>query len=553
MERHRRARRFRLVSLAVFTGCSAIWLALVSDAQIESDRAWSPILVLNVVEEATGEWSAARFSISVDGKPHEPRWIGPHGLRFVSVHVSKRQTRVVTYARGTGPVWVPLTPGAKRVKVDIVKGLDYLPVSLEADVSEDPVGVTARLRRWNRLREEGWRAADAHLHYDRIGPDGDRDWFAMMAGDDIAHSQFMTLKGGMVPGTWARQFALGERGEAADGTRTIVAGEEYRDRMQGHILLFGLGDLIAPIMAGVPEAPYNFPTLASVMRQARATGALAGIAHGGTMGTSSTALADAVGGAAEFVEIANWSWELWPLDNWYRLLSCGYVLPATAGTDLPNNPRREPWQPFLGGMRMYGKTGDSAGSPAWNEAVRRGETFVSSGPAIEFAANGVGPGGTLCLPAEGGSVRVSAVMRSPRDLQRLELVRDGAVVATASEQVREGEVRSLRLETEARFDRSGWIAARGEGALASLPGGNEVAHTSAVRVLVDGEPIWSAEEGEALVSGLRQQRNHYERYGRYATASDREEALAVFDQALDRLRAKARGAKQRELGPCPGG
>lgn len=553
MERHRRALWFRLVSLVVFAGCSAIWLELVSDAQTESDRAWSPILVLNVVEEATGEWSAARFSISVDGKPHEPRWIGPHGLRFVSVHVSKRQTKVATYARGTGPVWVPLMPGAKRVKVDVVKGLDYLPVSLEADVSEDSVGITAGLRRWNRLREEGWRAADAHLHYDRTEPDGDRDWFAMMSGDDIAHSQFMTLRGGMVPGTWARQFAFGERGEAADGTRTIVAGEEYRDRSQGHILLFGLSDLIAPIMAGVPEAPYNFPTLASVMRQTRATGALAGIAHGGNLGTSPTALADAVGGAAEFLEIGNWSWELWPLDNWYRLLNCGYVLPATAGTDLPNNPRREPWQPFLGAMRMYAKTGNSTGSPAWNEAVRRGETFVSSGPAIEFAANGVGPGGTLCLPAEGGSVRVSAVMRSPRDLQRLELVRNGGVVATASEQVREGEVRTMRLETEAQFDRSGWIAARGEGAPSLLPGGNEVAHTSAVRVLVAEEPIWSAEDGEALVSTLLQQRDHYKRNGRYATASDREEALAVFDQALDKLRAKADGAAQRELSPCPGG
>ena len=552
MERHHRARRIRLVSAVVFAGLSAIWLALVSDAQIESDDAWSPILVLNVVEAATGEWSAARFSVSVDGNPHEPRWIGPHGLRFVSVHVSKRQTAVVTYARGTGPVWVPLTPGAKRVKVDVVKGLDYLPVSLEADVTEDPVRITAGLRRWNRLREEGWRAADAHVHYDRIGPDGDRDWFAMMAGDDIAHSQFMTLRGGMVPGTWARQFAFGERGEAADATRTIVAGEEYRDRMQGHILLFGLGNLIAPIMAGVPEAPYNFPPLASVMRQARATGALAGIAHGGTMGGSPTALADAVGGAAEFLEIGNWSWELWPLDNWYRLLNCGYVLPATAGTDLPNNPRREPWQPFLGGLRMYAKTGDSTGAPAWNEAVRRGETFVTSGPAIEFVANGVGPGGTLCLPSDGGTIRVSAVMRSPRDLQRLELVRNGAVAATASEQGRDGAVRSLRLETEAQFDRSGWIAVRGQGAPSLLPGGNEVAHTSAVRVLVAGEPIWSAEDGEALVSTLQQQRNHYERSGRYATASNREEALAVFDQALEKLRAKADGAVHRELWPCPG-
>ena len=135
------------------------------------------------------------FPYPLTASRNEPRWLGPHGLRFVSVHVSKRQTAVVTYARGTGPVWVPLTPGAKRVKVDVVKGLDYLPVSLEADVTEDPVRITAGLRRWNRHREEGWRAADAHVHYDRIGPDGDDDWFAMMAGDDIAHSQFHDSQG----------------------------------------------------------------------------------------------------------------------------------------------------------------------------------------------------------------------------------------------------------------------------------------------------------------------------------------------------------------------
>ncbi len=116
------------------------------------------------------------------------------------MHVSKRQTQVVNYARGTGPVWVPLKPGARRVQIDVAKGLDYLPVSVDAAIEGDPVKVTVELERWNRLREDGWYPADAHLHYDRVEPSGDRDWWAMMAGDDVAHAQFMVLKGGMVPG-----------------------------------------------------------------------------------------------------------------------------------------------------------------------------------------------------------------------------------------------------------------------------------------------------------------------------------------------------------------
>ncbi len=551
MHQYRTTPPLRVASFALFTGILAFWLGWVGDAQVQRDPGWSPLLVLSVVDEATGKPSAARFSVTLDGTPHEPRWVGPHGLRFASVHVSKRQSQVITYARGTGPVWVPLAPGAKRVRVDVVKGLDYLPTTVEADVGGDPVEITARLRRWNGLHEQGWRAADAHLHYDRVEPEGDRDWFAMMAGDDIAHSQFMTLKGGMVPGVWARQFAFGDRGEAVKGDRTIVAGEEYRDRMQGHILLFGLDKLIQPIMTGVAESPHNFPTLASVMRRARATGALAGVAHGGTLGGSPTVLADAVEGAAEFMEIANWSWQFWPLENWYRLMNCGYSLPPTAGTDLPNNPRREPWQPFLGGMRMYARTGSTTGSQAWNEAVKRGETFVTSGPVVEFTANGIGPGGTLCLPPEGGDVRVTALLRSPRDLGRLELVRDGAVVATSREQRLQGGVQSMQLETETRFDRSGWIAVRGEGSPRALPGGSEVAHTAAVRVLVGGKQIWSDTDGEALSSILRAQRDHYARNGKYATGSDRQQALTTIDRAINSLRTKADG-NALEPSPCAG-
>ena len=540
-----------MVTLAACGLWSVAWLVWSGWAQVQRDADWSPLLELSIVDAETGAPIAARFSVVVDGTRHEPRWVGPHGYRFVSVHVSKRQTQAVFYSRGTGPVTVPLTPQARQARVTVAKGLDYVPVSVEARVSGELTLVTAELRRWNRLQEKGWRAADPHLHYDRLEASGDRDWFAMMDGDGISHGQFLTLKGGMVPDVWAHQFALGEQGQATVGGRTIVAGQEYRDQLQGHVLLFGLSEIIQPIMAGVPDAPHNFPTLADVMRRARGSGGMAGIAHGGNLGGSPTAVADAVLGAAEFMEVANWGWEFWPLENWYGLLNCGFMLPPTAGTDLPNNPRREPWQPFLGGTRTYVRTHGAGGSLPWNESVRRGETFVTSGPVLEIKANGIGPGGTVCLPPDGGSVLTTATMESPRELGRLEIVKDGTVeAATDPQRQRDDGVRRIDLEARLHFSRSGWIAARGRGANGDLLGRSAVAHSSAIRVIVGEQPIWSEAIGASLATALRARRDYYRLNGKYRTEGDRRQVLETFDHAIVRLGTGSSGSDPTESSPC---
>ena len=541
--------RFRLVA-GVVLGAGLAHFGDLGSSQNLRDASWSPRLILNVIDAASGEPLAARFTVTLDGTVHEPRWLGPHGLRFASVHVSKRQTQVVNYARGTGPVWVPLKAGAQHLRVDVAKGLDYLPVAVETRVESDPVELTVELERWNRLRQDGWYPADAHLHYDRIEPAADRDWAAMMAGDDVWHAQFMVLKGGMVPGVWARQFAYGREGERSYSGRTIVAGQEYRDRLQGHILLFGVGEVIPPIMAGVADAPHNFPLFLDVLTRARDSGALAGVAHGGTLSQSPTVLADTILGAADFMEIANFGF--WPLENWYRLMNCGYHLPPTAGTDLPNNPHREPWQPLLGGMRMYAQTSGVAGSEAWNRAVRNGRTLVTSGPIIELDAKGSGPGETLCVAAEGDrTVPIKLRMRSPRKLANLELLLNGEVVASSSESRFNGSIHEIAVDSTVPFAESAWIAGRGRGARSSLPGGSSVAHTAAIRVLVGDAPIWSDQDAETMIAQLRAQRAFYATNGSYSRLADRESMLAVLDRAISELASKLGAANEGGVGCDP--
>ncbi len=508
-------------------------LAWQAWAQTRSDSSWNPRLLLDIRDCETGEPAAARFSLAVDGQETEPRWIGVHGLRFASVHVSKRQSYIATYARGTGVVEVPLPAGAQSVEVRIAKGFDYRPLSLQADLGADPSPLEACLERWHRLREDGWRSAETHLHYDRPEPEADRDWFDMMAGDDLALAEFMVLKGGMVPGIWAEQYAYGADGEQTEGDRTIVPGEEYRDRLQGHNLLFGLSAVIQPIMAGVADAPHNWPALADVFERARAAGGLVGPAHGGTLGESPTAIADALLGKIDFWEIGNA--HLWELDDWYRLMNVGVMPPPIGGTDLPNNPYRDAWQPFLGSMRTYVRSSQAAGARSWHAAISGGDVYVTSGPVLLLAVNGESPGATVRLPPGGGEVEVEAQLASPRPLEALELISNGQVRSRADRNdVVEG-VNRIVVRERIRFEQSGWVAARGRGGPIEAIGRQEVAHTGAVRVLVGDEPIWDEGTAAELRKRLREQQAFYADRGAYPTEQARRRMADLFDEALGKL------------------
>lgn len=336
------------------------------------------LLKLHVLEQGTGQPTAARFSLAVDGEAHTPETLGEGGLRFVSIHASRKLAYAALYARGSGEVEVPLPPGARSGTVHLAKGLEYLPVEVPFAVVGKTAAVTAELRRWSDIRSKGWLPAEEHLHYDRTDPAHDRDWLTILAGDDLAYGHFLVLKGGNLPSIWATQYAYGKEGQAGDGQRLICPGEEYRDSMQGHINLLGIEEVIPPIQAGTPEHPYHYPAFYDVLQRARDLGGLVGPAHGTALGRSPSGIADTILVAVDFFEIANT--HLYKTDVWYRLMNCGFIVPPAAGTDLPNFPFRDLWQPLLGEVRTYVHTGGKTDFDSFKQAVKRGEVFVSGGP-----------------------------------------------------------------------------------------------------------------------------------------------------------------------------
>ncbi len=494
---------------------------------------------LTVLEAANGQPTPARFSMSVDGQTYVPEALGAAGLRFVSIHTSKKQREVVLYARGEGPVQIPVPKDANRATITVVKGFEYLPEVAELDLNGRVTPAEVTLTRWTDRAKDGWLPAEEHLHYDRLDPRHDSDWLTMLAADDLAMGHFMMLKGGNLPGVWAEQYAYGEEGQADDGHHHIVPGEEYRDSLQGHINLLGMREVILPIMSGTRDHRWNYPPLHDVLLEARSQGALTGPAHGATLGRSPTGVVDAVLGAIDFFELANT--HLYETELWYRLLNCGYVYPPTAGTDLPNFPFRDPWQPFLGETRMYVQVGENRDFTAWKGAVRLGKTFITSGPMIRLSVNGSGPGRIVRIPTAGGEVEIEAELTSPRPLESFTVLHNGTALPSSVGKSRDGPIHRWAVRHRLKVNRSGWLAAVGHGvpkdALREATGIKQktMAHTAAIQVLVGDAPIRSADDANWLTEHLEKQVELYRQQGRFESDADRDRSLGLFEEAGKRL------------------
>lgn len=514
----------------------------ISDSGVDIER--HPHLRLRIVDAESEAELAARFSLTVDGRDFVPTQVGVHGLRFTSIHVNKQHRFTATYSRGNGEVLVPLPENALAGTVTATKGFEYQTESVDFVVRGGQATVVVPMRRWSHLHSDGWSTVDEHLHFERHDPAHDDDWLTMLDADGLNRAHFLVLKGGNLPGVWADQHAYGRQGEAARGGQLIIPGEEYRDRHQGHINLLGISKIIQPISTGgmgEPRVDINYPPLVEVFREAHALGGLGGPAHGASFSTNTMALVATILGEVDFFEIANS--HLLSTDVWYELMNCGFIVPPVAGTDLPNFGFRDSWQPLLGEVRTYVRAPGVENS-GWREALKRGESFVTSGPLLHLQANGVSPGGTLHLPAGGGEVTVRAELACPRPLTELQIVQMGERLELPVERSLQSGIHRMTVTQKLKITQSCWLAARGQGLpkMAIEKGlgikQNEIAHTGVVQIVVGKEAIRDERAIQLVREKLLRQQEFYGAQGKYENAEQRLEFLRLFDQAIDVLNAR---------------
>jgi hypothetical protein len=220
------------------------------------------------------------------------------------------------------------------------------------------------------------------------------------------------------------------------------------------------------------------------------------------------------------------------------LMNCGIFLPPAAGTDLPNWPFRDPWQPMLGSMRTYVQTGGRIDFESFKTAMRNGRVFITGGPILQITVEGKVPGDTIRLPAGGGTIRIRAELASTQPLNELQLIHNGKPVDAAVRRNSGGPVHRWSIEHNLTLTVSSWIAAAGNGTRIQSLGYDAKAHTGVVRVLVDDQPVRVRDDLAHLVAKLDEQHEHYRKEGSYASAADRVHALKLIARARDTLRER---------------
>jgi hypothetical protein len=171
-------------------------------------------------------------------------------------------------------------------------------------------------------------------------------------------------------------------------------------------------------------------------------------------------------------------------------------------------------------------------------ALKLGRSFSTNGPILSLEVDGrYGPGDRVDI-RRGQEVRFRARARSQGELESLQLIVNGTVVAEQTGR----DVRELILEKALNLDRSSWAAVRTFERAASAeswrPAGLVFAHTSPLYLFVGGRPVVVPESVEDLVQKIDRLIAHTERLEGFRQESHRKETLDVYRQAGEVLRRR---------------
>lgn len=446
----------------------------------------------------------------------------------------------VFHSAGADQIELP----AGRVTLDVARGFEYEPAHVETTIEPGATStLTVRLTRVADLGREGWFSGStgAHMHGGGLLRYGLEPLLFQAAAEDvavvnnaIAHQERRIGAGEL--------FRWGQPAHAlSTRDRLLILGQEYRPPFHGHVAVFGQGapiDELFPVTIGYEAAPP--PTLApgnsEILRRVKAQGALTSYVHafsgetdpmeGGGLGLGKAFLVDAALGLADTIEWASASRGAFV--PWYAALNNGLKVTAIGGEDTISNLHI---MRLLGCVRTYVYTGDRGlTADAWWDGVRKGHTFVTTGPLISITVNGRMPGDTIHLAAS-GDVEVKGSVRSITPLQRVLIVANGQIVAEAP---LGADRKSATVALRVPMARSGWVHVRAEGAPAErfpLDALYAQAFTNPVWVNVGGQPVRDADAAAYALKWIDTLQLMADVWPGWASGEEKRRVFADFDAA----------------------
>jgi hypothetical protein len=408
------------------------------------------------------------------------------------------------YARNEGELTLP----AGKFVVQVWHGPEYFVQKQELEIAAGSTReLTLALERWSDMHGRGWFSGENHIHanYGYGAWHNDPRTIREQCEGEELHVGNVVVANSDGDGVFDRQYFLG-RPDPLSVPRTIIYwNEEFRSTIWGHLTLGSLSQLVEPIFTGFKETtnPWDVPSNADVADRTHVQAGMVSYTHPAANPdslydgayTAKGLPVDAALGRIDTMDVMGPGYEA-SLRLWYRLLNCGFRLPAAAGTDVFLN-RITSYPPGWG--RCYVKVTNGLRYAEWMRGQKAGRSFITTGPMLEWTADGREPGDTLRLDAA-RKVRVRARASSQFSMKSLEVVVNGLVVSTNF--VADSD-RDWVLDREVKLEHAGWLAVRCASANLSFPVGSTlVAHGNPIYVQMPHHPLDSSTNGEYFLAWI---------------------------------------------------
>ncbi|RJP16682.1 MAG: hypothetical protein C4520_18030 [Candidatus Abyssobacteria bacterium SURF_5] len=462
-------------------------------------------VTLRVIEKGTGKPVAVKLHIHGESGEYiapidRHRMPNDSWFQDYSVDWVHSGTHYCTYIPGETMLKLPLG----RIYLEVSKGFEIRPVRKVIEIAPATADITIELERVLPWHERGWVTADTHVHF--LSPPS-----ALLEGaaEDVNVVNLLASQWGELMtnvGDFDGKTTLGSKESGGDGRYLVRVGTENRQHVLGHISLLGYsGNIIRPLCTGGPaESAIGDPVemlLTEWAAQCKQQGGVVVIPHfpfpqcenAASIVSGNVDAVEALGGG-----LAQWrdlysGINPYSLSDWYRYLNCGYVTAIVGGTDKMGADCA------VGTVRTYARiTPDREFTyDAWNEAIRRADTFVTTGPLLEFAVDGNPPGARIHMSRAGGRVNVTWKAASvTMPMSRVELVVNGEI--RESEAADSGEAEGT---WPVAITKSSWLALLVRG---HYPGDPEVivAHSSPVMIQLEGSQFLAAADAVTILEQI---------------------------------------------------
>ncbi|MGH7498589.1 MAG: CehA/McbA family metallohydrolase [Gemmatimonadales bacterium] len=526
-------------------GNTSLWTVDVPGggrAQVRVDRRvyLSPTGTIRIVvtDAATGRENAARISLTgPDGRSYAP----DDAWRHADDGFDRGERNFEYGYFHTAGVSLATVP-AGTFGIEVSHGPEYRVETRSVDVAAGRTAlVRIALRRLDDLPARGWYSADLHVHMNYGGAyrnDPARLAFQARAEDLHLVENLIVNKEGRIPDV---DYFGGTLDPVSTPSVIIKHDQEFHTSYWGHLGVLGLREhLLLPGYAAYANtgAASLVPTNADVADMAHAQGGLAGYVHpfDSDPDPSDTVRAltaefpvDVALGKVDYYEALGFVDD--PMATarvWYRILNCGFRLPAGAGTDAMANfaSLRGP----VGMNRVFVRSGGKLDYRRFLDSLKAGRSFATNGPLLGLTIDARGVGQELSLPAGDHEVTARVRLRSNVAIDHLEIVGNGEIVR---EIPLTGDRKSAAVTVELPVGRSGWylLRARSDRAMYPVLDLYPYATTSAVYVTVGGEPVRSPEDADYFVRWIDRLAEGVRTNPSFNTEEERAHTLKLLEDA----------------------